>query len=248
MGNPALRCLVDYAMSIVTSRADQNLQEKPSMNAPLPFVLTSSFADVGTNVAGVCAGTMAPLCLRDRPGNGKHPAFVERRRPDTGTSDNEVRSPAVLGFVGLVWGLVVSAVLTLGVSAGLALAGVSWMAAGHYCAAIILLVFGLVGIVLYRGTRGEHPFMAGIQRYMEAAVERRHQYLYLSSINALENARRLGLWERHIEGPRGIKGGRFQDVPLGVTVASINRFAPGPHLDFAPYSGTSPSYAAAASG
>lgn len=134
------------------------------MNAPLPFVLTSSFADVGTNVAGVCVDPMAPLGLRDRPGNGKHPAFVERRRPDTGMSDSEVRSPAVLGFVGLVWGLVVSAVLTLGVSAGLTLAGVSWMAAGHYCAAIILLVFGLVGMVLYRGTRGEHPSMAGIQR------------------------------------------------------------------------------------
>lgn len=174
------------------------------MNAPLPFNLTSSFTDVGTNVAGGCVGPMAPRGLRDRPGIRKHPTFVERRRPDMGMSDSEGRSPAVLGFVGLVWGLVVSAVLTLGVSAGLALAGVNWMAAGHYCAAIILLVFGLVGMVLYWGTRAEHPSVAGIQRFMEATVERRRQYLYLSSINALENARRFGMWGLRIEEPRGV--------------------------------------------
>ena len=243
-----MRCPVDAGRSIELSRTDPDLQGT-FMNAPLPFDRTSSFADVAPNVAGVCVDPVAPRALRPRPGVAKHPAFVERRRSAIGTQDDsEVRSPIVLGFVGLVWGLVVSAILTLIVSAGLALAGVSWMAAGHFCAAIILLVFGLVGMVLYWGTRAEHPFVTGMQRYLEAAVERRRQYLYLSSINALENARRFGLWERHIEGPRGVKGGRFQDVPLGVTVASINRFAPGPHLDFAPYSGTSPSYAAAASG
>ena len=172
------------------------------MNAPLPFDQTASFAGVAHSVAGACAGPMTPYPLRDRSGHGKHPDFVERRRTDAGMSDNLIRSRAVLGFVGLVWGLVVSAVLIIGVSAGLALTGVSWMVAGQYCVAIILLVFGLVGIVLYWGTRTEHPCTAGIQRYMASAVERRRPYLYLSSINALENARRLGMWERQGLGVR----------------------------------------------
>ncbi|MBW8329513.1 MAG: hypothetical protein K0M48_10285 [Thiobacillus sp.] len=169
------------------------------MNALSPFDQTASFAGVALKGAGVCAGPMTPYPLRDRSGIGKHLDFVERRRIDAGASDNLVRSRAVLGFfVGLVWGLVVSAVLIIGVSVGLALTGVSWMVAGQYCVAIIFLVFGLVGVLLYWGTRTECPCTAGIQRYMESAVERRRPYLYLSSINALENARRLGMWERRI--------------------------------------------------
>lgn len=191
-------CLVDPAMSIGDGRGLPGFPGKKYMNAPLPFDQTASFAGVAHSVAGACAGPMTPHPLRDRSGHGKHLDFVERRRTDAGMSDNLVRSRAVLGFVGLVWGLVVSAVLIIGVSVGLALTGVSWMAAGQYCVAIILLVFGPVGIVLYWGTRTEHPCTAGIQRYMESAVERRRPYLYLSSINALENARRLGMWERRI--------------------------------------------------
>lgn len=207
-----MRCPVDAGRSIEPSRTDPDLQGT-FMNAPLPFDRTSSFADVVPNVAGVCVDPVAPRALRPRPGVAKHPAFVERRRSALGTPDSEVRSPIVLGFVGLVWGLVVSAILTLVVSAGLALAGVSWMAAGHFCAAIILLVFGLVGMVLYWGTRAEHPSMAGIQRYMEAAVERRRQYLYLSSVNALENARRFGVWAQRIEEPQGVKGSAVSSPP-----------------------------------
>jgi hypothetical protein len=168
------------------------------MNAPSPFDQTVSFAGVALNGAGVCAGPMTAYPLRDRSGIAKHLDFVERRRTDAGMSDKRVRSSAVLGFVGLVGGLVVSAVLIIGVSVGLALTGVSWVVAGQYCVAIIFLVFGLVGVLLYWGTRTERLYTAGIQRYMESVVERRRPYLYLSSINALENARRLGMWERHI--------------------------------------------------
>jgi len=193
-------------MSIGTGGGSQDFQGKTYMNAPLPFARTASFAGVALNGAGACAGPITPHPLRGRSGNGKHPDFVERRRTDAGMSDKLVRSPAVLGFVGLLWGLVVSAILIIGVSVGLALTGVSWMVAGQYGVAIILLVFGLVGIVLYWGTRTEHPCTAAIQRSMESAVERRRQYLYLSSINALENARRLGMWERRLQAPRVGKG------------------------------------------
>ena len=183
-------------MSIGDGRGFQDFRGK-YMTAPLPFDQTASFAGVALNGAGVCAGPMTPYPLRDRSGNGEHLDFVERRRTDAGTSDNLVRSRAVLGFVGLVWGLVVSAVLIIGVSVGLALTGVSWMVAGQYCVALIFLVFGLVCVLLYWGTRTEYPCTAGILRHMESALERRRN-LYLSSINALENARRLGIWERHI--------------------------------------------------
>lgn len=163
------------------------------MNAPSPFDQTASFAGVALKGAGACAGPMTPCPLRDRSGIGIPTDFIERRRTDAGMSNKLVRSRTVLGFVGLVWGLVVSAVLIIGVLFGLALSGVSWMVAGQYCVAIIFLVFGLVGVLLYWVTRTEHPGTAGIRRYMESAAERRRPYLYLSSINALENARRLGM-------------------------------------------------------
>lgn len=216
------------------------------MTAPLPFDLTSSFADLGPCVARVCAD---PVALRGRPGVAKPPAFVERRRVASGTEDGLVRSPAVLGFVGVVWGLVLSAILTFCVSVALALTGVSWLAAGPYCAAIILLVFGLVGIVLYWGTRAEHRSVAGMERYLEATVERRRQYLYLSSVNALENARRLGMWVRRFDRPQGDKGGALSGCPTrhNDRIDSTG-FAPGPRLNFAPHSVTAPRYAAAASG
>jgi hypothetical protein len=173
------------------------------MNAPLPFDQTASFAGVAHSAAGACAGGPMTSCpLRESSDHGKHLDFVEHRRTDAVTSNKLIRSRAVLVFVGLVWGLVVSASLIIGISVGLALTGVSWMVAEQYCVAIILMVFGLVGIVLYWGTRIERPFMTGIQRYMESAAERRRPYLYLSSINALENARRLGMWERRIQGSR----------------------------------------------
>lgn len=219
------------------------------MNAPLPVDLTTSFANDGPNVAGVRA---YPVTLRAVPTHAakeRQPAFVERRRPEAGTADNALRSPVVLGFVGVVWGLLLSAILTLVVSAGLALAGVSWMAAGPYCAALILLVFGLVGLALYWGTRAGHPSVAGMERYLEAAVERRRQYLYLSSVNALENARRLGVWERRFDKPTA------QDKRSAAVSDHAARrndridstgFVPGPRLDFARYSGTVPRYAPAA--
>lgn len=221
------------------------------MNAPLPVDLTTSFANAGPNVAG---GRAYPVTLRAVPArsvNQRQPAFVERRRPDADTTNSALRSPVVLGFVGVMWGLLLSAILTLVVSAGLALAGVSWMAAGPYCAALILLVFGLVGLALHRGARVGHPSVTGMERYLEAAVERRRQYLYLSSVNALENARRLGVWERRFDKPtapyeRGaavsVHPTRRHD-PLDST-----GFGPGSRLDFARYSGTGPGYAAAASG
>ena len=167
-----MRCLVDLRVEWVREDGP-GFAGKTDMNAPLPFDLTTSFADVGPNVIGACVEPVAPRGLRGRPSVAKPSAFVERRRAASGTEEGLVRSPAVLGFVGVVWGLVLSAILTFGVSAGLALTGVSWMAAGYYCAAIILLVFGLVGIVLYWGTRAEHPSVAGMERYLEAAVERR---------------------------------------------------------------------------
>lgn len=163
--------------------------------------------------------------------------------------DTEVRSPVVLGFVGVMWGLLLSAILTLVVSAGLALAGVSWMAAGPYCAALILLVFGLVGLALYRGARVGHPSVTGMERYLEAAVERRRQYLYLSSVNALENARRLGVWERRFDKPQGGKDASLSGRPARRhDPLDSTGFAPGSRLDFARCSGTGPGYAAAASG
>ncbi len=168
------------------------------MNAPLPIDQTALFAGIAGNVADACAGPKTAAAPRDGSDSGKRPGFVERRRTGAVTSYRLIRSPAVLGFVGLVGGLVMSAVLIIGVSVALALTGVSWMVAGQYCIAIILLVFGLVGALFYWGTRTEHPYTAGIQRYMESAVERRRQYLYLSSINALENARRFGMWGRRI--------------------------------------------------
>jgi len=176
----------------------RDFQGETSMNAPLPFAQPASFKSIAPRVVDACAVPMTPYSLRDRSRIGEHPDFVERRRTDAVTSYHLIRSPAVLGFVGLVWGLVVSAALIIGVSVGLALSGVSWVVAGQYCVAIILVVFGLVGGLLYWGTRTEHPCTARIQRYMESAVERRRHYLYLSSINALENARRLGMWERRI--------------------------------------------------
>ena len=243
-----MRCLVDLRVEWVREDGP-GFAGKTDMNAPLPFDLTTSFADVGPNVAGVCVEPVAPRGLSGRPGVAKPSAFVERRRAASGTEEGLVRSPAVLGFVGVVWGLVLSAILTFGVSAGLALTGVSWMAAGYYCAAIILLVFGLVGIVLYWGTRAEHPSVAGMERYLEAAVERRRQYLYLSSINALENARRLGMWERRFDRPQGEKDAALS----GRATRPHDRidstgFVPGPPLDFARCPGTEPRYAAAASG
>lgn len=223
------------------------------MNAPLPVDLTTSFANADPNVAGVRAYPVTLRALPVRSADERQPAFVERRRRDAGTAENEVRSPVVLGFVGVMWGLLLSAILTLVVSAGLALAGVSWMAAGYYCAALILLVFGLVGLVLYRGTQAGHPSVTGMERYLEAAVERRRQYLYLSSVNALENARRLGVWERRFEMPQP-QDERERGAAMSGHPARLNDridstgFVPGSRLDFARYSGTAPSYAAAASG
>ena len=165
------------------------------MNAPLTCDQTALFAG---NVAGADGDPTTTAAPRGRSGSWKRPGFVERRRTDAVTSYRLIRSPAVLGFVGLLGGLVMSAVLIIGVSVALALTGVSWMVAGQYCIAIILLVFGLVGGLLVWGTRTGRPYMAEMQRYLESTVERRRHYLYLSSINALENARRLGLWERRI--------------------------------------------------
>ncbi len=220
------------------------------MNAPLPVDLTTSFANDGPNVAGVRAYPVTLRAVPARSVNERQPAFVERRRPDAETANSALRSPVVLGFVGVMWGLLLSAILTLVVSAGLALAGVSWMAAGPYCAALILLVFGLVGLALYWGTRAGHPSVAGMERYLEAAVERRRQYLYLSSVNALENARRLGVWERRFDRPQpqGERSAAVSGHPArrNGRIDSI-RFAPGSRIDFAKYPGTAPSYAAAAS-
>lgn len=219
------------------------------MNAPLPVDLTTSFANAGPVVAGMGAYPTTIRGLPARSTDERQPAFVERRRPEAATRDTEVRSPVVLGFVGVMWGLLLSAILTLVVSAGLALAGVSWMAAGPYCAALILLVFGLVGLALYRGARVGHPSVTGMERYLEAAVERRRQYLYLSSVNALENARRLGVWERRFDKPQGGKDASLSGRPARRhDPLDSTGFAPGSRLDFARCSGTGPGYAAAASG
>ncbi|NDP48239.1 MAG: hypothetical protein GZ085_07580 [Sulfuriferula multivorans] len=119
--------------------------------------------------------------------------FTERRITDL--PNNATRSSGVLGFVGVIGGMLISAVLISGVAAGFAMSGVRWSVAGQYSTASVLVVFISAGALLYwwHALAGSARFLTCI----DALVERRRHYLHLSSINTFENMHRLGMLARH---------------------------------------------------
>lgn len=125
-------------------------------------------------------------------------SFVERRRAEVAESRNAVRPPLVLGFAGVVSGLMLSAALILGIAVLMALLEVRWSNASHYSVVAVLVVFGGAGIALYWDV-GE--VATRLMAKIEPAVERRVHYLHLSSLDALENLRSLEHSTRTVSTP-----------------------------------------------
>lgn len=113
-------------------------------------------------------------------------AFVERRCMVESSAQSAIRSPLVLGFAGMVGGLMLSAALIVATALVLALLEVRWVNASHYSLAVVLAVFGAAAAALYWNL-GETA--TRVLAWIEPAVERRAYYLHLSSLNAFENLR-----------------------------------------------------------
>ena len=163
------------------------------MNQSLAFEQTTTFAPETRSrpAADHQAQSHLRVISQCKPANTDVAPFVERRQMDHQKAENAIRSPIVLGFAGLMGGLLLSAVLIVCVAFGLALSEVRWSAASQYCVTTVLIVFGAVGALLYWDTMyASAKFLS----YIEPAVERRGDYLHLSSINAFENLRNLATW------------------------------------------------------
>lgn len=128
------------------------------------------------------------------PASGRHPAarpvvataFVERRCLIDTEGPTAIRTPLVLGFAGVVSGLLISAGLIVAIAFVLALLEVRWSNASHYSLGVVLVVFGAAAAVLHWNIGDATTrLLASI----EPTVERRAYYLHLSSLNAFENLR-----------------------------------------------------------
>lgn len=147
--------------------------------------------------AGAVAVAGAPVAQRPQ----SDPVRTERREIDQRASAHAIRSPAVLGFAGVVAGLLLSAGLIALVAGVLALCQVAWHDASQYCAVTVLAVFGTAAAVLYRDAAGSDSRLLG---YIELRCERRRDPMHLSSIDALENLRNANNWARR-RGPAELR-------------------------------------------
>lgn len=121
----------------------------------------------------------------------KSSTFVERRQIPPADAECTIRSPVVLGFAGLVGGLLLSAALILLVALVLAIYEAHWSHASQYCVVTVLIVFGTAGAMVYWDVAQAR---ARILAFIEPVLERRNYYLHLSSLDAFENVRTLNTW------------------------------------------------------
>lgn len=130
----------------------------------------------------------ANVRANNQPNAAKSSTFVERRRLAQADAECTIRSPVVLGFAGLVGGLLLSAALIMLVALVLAIYEARWSNASQYCVITVLIVFGTAGTMLYWDVAHAKT---RILAFIEPAIERRNYYLYLSSVDAFENVRTL---------------------------------------------------------
>lgn len=116
---------------------------------------------------------------------------VERRQMNQLDTACTIRSPAVLGFAGLVGGLLLSAILIVLVALVVAICETRWSNASQYCAIMVFIVFGTAGAVLYWDAADAKTRILAL---IEPVIERRNDYLHLSSLDAFENLRTLTTW------------------------------------------------------
>lgn len=133
----------------------------------------------------------AGMRANKRSNTKKSSTFVERRQIPPADAECTIRSPAVLGFAGLVGGLLLSAALIMLVALILAIYEAHWSHASQYCVITVLTVFGTAGAMMYWDVA---HVRTRILAFIEPVVERRNYYLHLSSLDAFENVRTLNSW------------------------------------------------------
>lgn len=124
--------------------------------------------------------------------------FVERRAQALADRPAAIRSPIVLGFAGMVGGMLLSAALIVAIALVLAWIEVRWANAISYSLATVVVVFGSAAAALYWDIgQAATRLLARI----EPVVERRAYYFHLSALNAFDNLRTLETARRPVTCP-----------------------------------------------
>ena len=165
------------------------------MNPPLAVASdVSSPNGRHANAVQARGNTRYALAAGERHGSSSPiTSFVERRRQMLAADGASTRPPHVLGFAGMVSGLLLSALLILFSAFVLAFIEVQWANASRYCVTTVLIVFGAAAAVLCANVGNAATLLL---TRIEPAVERRAHYLHLSALNAFENLRTLEKWRQ----------------------------------------------------